>query len=73
MNIEVAGVVQDITLTYGKRSLSYGPMGYSYWYGEKEVSNELYKDETKWKKLLNKYNKGYFCIIEKYTTFLKKR
>lgn len=36
MNIEVTGKVQDITLAYGKRLLSYGSMGYSYWYVEKK-------------------------------------
>ena len=64
MNISKIFMLDEINLVFGKRNLSYFPTGYSYWYNGREISNKTYS-ESKWKKIKEKFNKGFGCTIER--------
>ena len=69
MNITKTSKLYEVELLQGKRYISYGETGYSYWYNGKEVCNKEYSDKSKWKKIKKKYNKDLMITIERNKNF----
>lgn len=64
MNITTVKIINEVTIGYNKRVLSYFDTGFSYWYNGREVSQACYNKE-RFKRAVEKHCGEYYLSWER--------